>query len=77
MCREVDQSLCRLRTDYLDLYQVHWPDYTTPYEETAQALADLQKARKIRAIGVSNYRIEAMERFLGFTARVCARAAGV
>jgi aryl-alcohol dehydrogenase-like predicted oxidoreductase len=60
---EIDQSLKRLRTSYIDLYQVHWPDFSTPYEETAQALLDLQRAGKIRAIGVSNYSIEAMERF--------------
>src|SRR5215475_13659887 len=60
---EIDQSLKRLRTSYIDLYQVHWPDFSTPYEETAQALLDLQHAGKIRAIGVSNYSIEAMERF--------------
>jgi aryl-alcohol dehydrogenase-like predicted oxidoreductase len=60
---EVDISLARLRTDYIDLYQVHWPDLKTPYEETAQALLDLKRAGKIRAIGVSNYSIEAMERF--------------
>jgi D-3-phosphoglycerate dehydrogenase len=60
---DVEQSLQRLRTDYIDLYLVHWPDFAIPYEETAQALADLQKAGKIRAIGVSNYSIEAMERF--------------
>src|SRR5215471_4018681 len=60
---EIEQSLKRLRTDYIDLYQVHWPDLATPYEETAAALHDLQKAGKIRAIGVSNYSIEAMERF--------------
>src|SRR5262249_5907065 len=60
---EIDISLARLRTDYIDLYQVHWPDLETPYEETAQALLDLQRAGKIRAIGVSNYPIEAMERF--------------
>src|SRR5262249_57596135 len=60
---EVEVSLKRLRTDYIDLYQVHWPDLDTPYEETARALLDLQKAGKIRAIGVSNYSIEAMERF--------------
>lgn len=60
---EVEASLRRLRTDYIDLYQVHWPDYAVPYEETAQALADLQQAGKIRAIGVSNYSIEAMDRF--------------
>ncbi|RJS23310.1 general stress protein [Corallococcus sp. H22C18031201] len=61
--REVEVSLRRLRTDYIDLYQVHWPDFATPYEETAQALFELQRAGKIRAIGVSNYAIEAMERF--------------
>ena len=60
---EIEVSLERLRTDYIDLYQVHWPDRGTPYEETAEALLDLQRAGKIRAIGVSNYSIEAMERF--------------
>jgi aryl-alcohol dehydrogenase-like predicted oxidoreductase len=60
---EIEQSLRRLRTDYIDLYQVHWPDLSTPYEETAQALLDLKRAGKIRSIGVSNYSIEAMERF--------------
>src|SRR5215472_11975737 len=60
---EIEQSLKNLRTDYIDLYQVHWPDFSTPYEETAQALLDLKKAGKIRAIGVSNYSIDAMERF--------------
>ncbi|WP_426749753.1 aldo/keto reductase [Myxococcus sp. Y35] len=60
---EIERSLKRLKTDYIDLYQVHWPDFATPYEETAQALLDLQRAGKIRAIGVSNYSIEAMERF--------------
>jgi aryl-alcohol dehydrogenase-like predicted oxidoreductase len=61
--QEIEVSLRLLRTDYIDLYQVHWPDFSTPYEETAQALLDLQRAGKIRAIGVSNYSIEAMERF--------------
>jgi aryl-alcohol dehydrogenase-like predicted oxidoreductase len=60
---EVDLSLFRLRTDYIDLCQVHWPDPLTPYEETAEALRDLKDAGKILAIGVSNYSIEAMERF--------------
>jgi aryl-alcohol dehydrogenase-like predicted oxidoreductase len=61
---EVDRSLARLRTDYIDLYQVHWPDLATPYEETAEALLDLKDVGKIRAIGVSNYPIEALERFV-------------
>jgi aryl-alcohol dehydrogenase-like predicted oxidoreductase len=60
---ELELSLSNLRTDYIDLYQVHWPDPLTPYEETAEALRDLQREGKIRAIGVSNYSIEAMERF--------------
>jgi aryl-alcohol dehydrogenase-like predicted oxidoreductase len=60
---EVEVALANLRTDYIDLYQVHWPDPATPYEETAQALLDLQRAGKIRAIGVSNYSVKAMERF--------------
>jgi aryl-alcohol dehydrogenase-like predicted oxidoreductase len=60
---EIDVSLRLLRTDYIDLYQVHWPDPGTPFEETAAALLELKRAGKIRAIGVSNYSIEAMERF--------------
>ncbi|WP_433932963.1 aldo/keto reductase [Sorangium cellulosum] len=60
---EIELSLSRLRTDYIDLYQVHWPDPQTPYEETAAALLELQREGKIRAIGVSNYPIDAMLRF--------------
>src|SRR5262249_40392168 len=60
---EIEESLKNLQTDYIDLYQIHWPDLSTPYEETAQALLDLKKSGKIRAIGVSNYSIEAMDRF--------------
>ena len=61
--REVEDSLRRLRTDYIDLYQVHWPDAATPHEETAAALVELKRQGKIRAIGVSNYSIPEMERF--------------
>jgi aryl-alcohol dehydrogenase-like predicted oxidoreductase len=53
--QEVEQSLRRLRTDYIDLYQVHWPDPLVPIEETATALAELVKEGKVRAIGVSNF----------------------
>ena len=52
---EVEDSLRRLRTDYIDIYQVHWPDVHTPAEETASALVRLLEEGKIRAIGVSNY----------------------
>ncbi|MDR3715034.1 MAG: aldo/keto reductase [Puia sp.] len=53
--RECEDSLRRLRTDYIDLYQIHWPDATTPVAETMEALAQLLKQGKIRAAGVSNY----------------------
>ncbi|MBA4492733.1 aldo/keto reductase [Paenactinomyces guangxiensis] len=59
--KEVDDSLRRLRTDYIDLYQIHWPDPETPIEETAETLYQLYKAGKIRAIGVSNYNPEQMD----------------
>lgn len=54
ICYEVEQSLRRLGTDYIDLYQTHWQDPTTPIEETMSALLDLKRQGKIRAIGVSN-----------------------
>ena len=53
--REVEDSLRRLRTDRIDLYQVHWPDPLVPIEETAAAMSRLLKQGKIRAIGVSNF----------------------
>lgn len=53
--REVEDSLRRLKTDIIDLYQVHWPDLETPFEETAAELETLRSEGKIRAIGVSNY----------------------
>lgn len=51
--RECDQSLKQLQTDYLDLYQIHRFDYDTPIEETMEALNELVKSGKIRAIGAS------------------------
>jgi aryl-alcohol dehydrogenase-like predicted oxidoreductase len=61
--QEFDQSLHRLRTDYIDIYQVHWPDPLVPIEETAEAMRELFEQGKIRAIGVSNFSVEQMERF--------------
>lgn len=55
LIRAVDDSLHRLQTDYIDLYQTHWYDAATPIEETLGALADLVRAGKIRYIGCSNY----------------------
>jgi aryl-alcohol dehydrogenase-like predicted oxidoreductase len=61
--KEVEDSLRRLRTDVIDIYQVHWPDPKTPIEETAEAMLDLHRAGKIRAIGVSNFSVAQMEDF--------------
>ena len=61
--REVTDSLRRLRTDYIDVYQVHWPDPLVPIEETAEAVQALFDQGKIRAIGVSNFSIAQIERF--------------
>jgi 1-deoxyxylulose-5-phosphate synthase len=49
-----EASLKRLKTDYIDLYQLHWPDRSTPVEETLRALDDLVRAGKVRYIGASN-----------------------
>ncbi len=61
--REVEESLRRLGTDYIDLYQVHWPDPLVPVHDTAAALGRLLKEGKIRAIGVSNYSAAQMAQF--------------
>ena len=61
--REINDSLRRLRTDYIDIYQVHWPDPLVPVEETAYAMRALYDQGKIRAIGVSNFSVTEMERF--------------
>jgi aryl-alcohol dehydrogenase-like predicted oxidoreductase len=61
--REVDDSLRRLRTDYIDIYQVHWPDPLIPIEETAAAMRSLYERGKIRAIGASNFSVAQMNEF--------------
>jgi aryl-alcohol dehydrogenase-like predicted oxidoreductase len=61
--QEVEDSLRRLRTDYVDIYQVHWPDPLVTIEETAEAMLRLWEEGKIRAIGVSNFSVLQMERF--------------
>jgi aryl-alcohol dehydrogenase-like predicted oxidoreductase len=61
--QEVEDSLRRLRTDHIDIYQVHWPDPLVTVEETAEAMGTLFKQGKIRAIGVSNFSVAQMERF--------------
>jgi aryl-alcohol dehydrogenase-like predicted oxidoreductase len=60
---EVENSLRRLRTDVIDLYQVHWPDPRTPIAETAEAIGALHRHGKIRAVGVSNFNPAQMDAF--------------
>lgn len=61
--REVEDSLRRLQTSYIDIYQVHWPDPLVPIEETAETMLRLFQEGKIRAVGVSNYSPQQMDRF--------------
>lgn len=55
--KEIEESLKRLKTDYIDLLQLHWPDNTTPISETMEAMDMLLQQGKIRAAGVSNYSV--------------------
>ena len=58
---ECENSLKRLGTDYIDLYQIHWPDVTTSMDETFEAVLRLKEQGKIREAGVSNYNVEQMK----------------
>jgi len=62
--REAEASLRRLGTDYIDLYQMHWPDAETPAEETMRAMEQLVQDGKVRYVGVSNYNVELLEKSL-------------
>ena len=59
--KECEDSLKRLGTDYIDLYQIHWPDVTTPIHDTMEAVARLVEQGKVRAVGVSNYSVAQMQ----------------
>jgi aryl-alcohol dehydrogenase-like predicted oxidoreductase len=59
---ECENSLKRLGTDYIDLLQIHWPDVTTPIEETFEAVLKLKEQGKIREAGVCNYNVEQMKK---------------
>jgi aryl-alcohol dehydrogenase-like predicted oxidoreductase len=67
--REIDDSLRRLGTDYVDLYQIHRWDYGTPIEETLEALHDIVKAGKIRYVGASSMHAWQFARALGISER--------
>jgi aryl-alcohol dehydrogenase-like predicted oxidoreductase len=60
---EFEESLRRLGTDYVDLYQIHWPDTAIPVERAAEVMRELLDAGRIRAVGVSNFSVEQMEAF--------------
>ena len=65
---ELDMSLKRLKTDYMDLYQTHWQDPTTPISETMETLLGLKDKGKIRAIGVSNASLDQVKEYLKYGA---------
>ncbi|MVT08683.1 aldo/keto reductase [Chitinophaga tropicalis] len=58
---ECENSLKRLGTDYIDLYQIHWPDVTTPVDETFEAVLRLKEQGKVREVGVCNYNVSLMK----------------
>lgn len=66
----VEESLSRLQTDYIDLYQSHTEDLEAPLEETMRAYADLVKAGKVRAIGASNYSPQRLEQAIETSAKL-------
>lgn len=61
---EIDGSLERLQTDYIDIYQLHWPDPKTPIEETVRALHEIKQAGKIRYVGLSNFSKKDVKTFM-------------
>lgn len=64
---EVEDSLRRLGTDHIDLYQIHRPDATTPIEETMEEMEKLKQEGKIRAVGVSNHHVDLMKQAMTVT----------
>jgi len=76
IARTVEASLKRLRTDTIDLYQVHYPDTRTPIEETLRALDELVRDGKVRAIGCSNFSRSQVSAALDTAARIGTAAFG-
>ncbi len=61
--KEIEDSLKRLQTDYIDVYMIHWPDPLTPFSEPAEVMQELMDNGKIRSIAVSNYSVDQMDAF--------------
>jgi len=69
LIRATEQSLRRLNTDYVDLYQLHWPNYCVPIEETMSTMEQLVASGKIRFIGLSNFSAREVEQAQGSLTR--------
>ena len=64
--KELDKSLKRLKTDWIDLYQIHFPDDKTPFQQTFETLLELKESQKIKAIGISNFSVAQMQESLSY-----------
>lgn len=71
LLKEIDDSLRRLQTDHVDIYQMHWPDPNVPLEETAEALSILKQAGKIRYVGLSNFSAADVETMMSYISVDC------
>lgn len=65
--KDMEESLTRLNTDYIDLYYIHWPDVNTPLEDSVNTLIKLHQQGKFRYLAVSNFTVELMEQIKGMT----------
>lgn len=71
LLKEIDDTLARLQTDHVDIYQMHWPDPNEPLEETAEALNIMKKAGKIRYVGLSNFSQADVEQMMEYISVDC------
>ena len=71
LLKEIDDSLRRLQTDHVDVYQMHWPDHNVPLEETAEALSIMKKEGKIRYVGLSNFSQEDVMKMMDYVGVDC------